>query len=149
MDYSVVIYDNYLRDNRTTVRLLMILTLVYYVIAVVFPVIFTIFDDLMNSCSGGLSWISYFIYIAFAASTFLLELFLYSRVLKLVDHLVPGLKLSVSTSYLAKITNSINTKIMNIQSFNYKMLLYLGAIIKSQLARYDLFTDIGFIVNCF
>ena len=38
---------------------------------------------------------------------------------------------------------------MNITWFDYKYLLFTSSFLLSQLARYDFFTDVVFMINCF
>lgn len=56
------------------------------------PIYFVDSEDMWHQENAGLPWISHFIYIGFAFITLLIEVWLYSDVVRKIFHLVPDLR---------------------------------------------------------
>ena len=129
---------------------MLILIPIYYFSAIFFPLYFTYTDNFLNteSCIMGLSWKSYYCFFGFMTLTIIIEGYLYKDILDRVGHLVPGLKISLGEGLLINMANWIKSTIINFKTFDYKYLLFITSFVMSQVARYDYFTDISFVIKC-
>ncbi|KAL4432668.1 hypothetical protein ABPG74_004961 [Tetrahymena malaccensis] len=117
---------------------------IYYFICIFCPLYFTYKQDLIDSCGGGLSWYSYYVYLVFAITTFLIEFSLYSKILSTTSHLIPAAQITPSTTSFGNFFNEIKQMINKNRSY-----LYAFSLLSSQITRYNYFTDIGFIISCY
>ncbi|EAS02411.2 transmembrane protein, putative (macronuclear) [Tetrahymena thermophila SB210] len=146
-DESVILLNTKLslsKENIFLKQLMLFMIPIYYFICIFGPLYFTYRQDLIDSCGKGLSWHSYYVYLAFAIISFLMEYSLYSKILSTTSHLIPAASITPSTSLIGILLSEIK-KVIN-QNRSY---LYIFSLASSQITRYNYFTDIGFIVSCY
>ena len=101
-DESVIQLNDFLAHNKYFQNILIIFILIYYLIAFIAPVVFTLSplgdrrEGLRHSCDTGVAWESHIIYGVFAIISFIFELYLYIHTLKKMKHLLPDLKDDIS-----------------------------------------------------
>ena len=89
----MTIHELELENNFKNLKFLKILTFkiiilvlypIYLLICLLTPYYFTSKDNLMaySECDRGLSWKSYYVYIAFAVITFIIELSIYIKAIR-------------------------------------------------------------------
>jgi hypothetical protein len=92
-DETAIELDEYLGDSIKYYFIMVILVVIYYLICILCPYPWTLYDDLLDKKGRGVSWKAHIIYGIFAIITMLYEVFLVSRTLKKIKHLIPGMRL--------------------------------------------------------
>ncbi|EAR97294.2 transmembrane protein, putative (macronuclear) [Tetrahymena thermophila SB210] len=145
-DENTIVLNEYLEEHNYLKVILVIFFILYMLICYFGPYPLTAYDDLLDKIGRGVSWKSHIIYSIFAIITMIYEIYLVSIVIKQTNHLVPGIRLGGQPDCPTKFVDTLKTKLMNIQIFGYKNLLYILQLLFSQQNRLNTYTNFCFLV---
>ncbi|KAL4498606.1 hypothetical protein ABPG72_019724 [Tetrahymena utriculariae] len=145
-DENTIVLNEYLEEHKYLKTILTVFFVLYLLICYFGPYPLTAYDGLLDKVGRGVSWKSHIMYAIFAIITMLYEIHLVSIVIKQTNHLVPGIRLGGQPDCPTRFVDNIKTKLMNIQIFGYKNLLYILQLLFSQQNRLNSYTNFCFLV---
>ncbi|KAL4479257.1 hypothetical protein ABPG72_011469 [Tetrahymena utriculariae] len=134
-----------LKENVILKQLMFFMDLIYYFICIFCPLYFNYKDDLIDACGKGLLLYSYYLYIAFAVITFLIEYTLYLKTLSTTSHLIPAASMTHSTSFVGALSNEIKKQLIGIGIF---YMFYCLQVLRSQDTINSQIQDLQQVVQC-
>jgi hypothetical protein len=125
---------------------MLIACFLYLFICILAPYLFTRFSGNYSNKTTEISVYSHALYGVFALLSLVLEIttscFAYWR----VKHLIPG---AINTDELDKGSKSLVVKSKLLIGKYQTLFLYAISLLSSQVSRYDLYSDVCFVVICF
>ncbi|EAS03964.2 transmembrane protein, putative (macronuclear) [Tetrahymena thermophila SB210] len=144
-DESIDALDRDLRNSKKSNYFFIFMIITLQIIIYILTPIFS-FIDIGPYDNDHLSYIIHSIFALYAIVSFVFEIFYMRKVLILTRHLIPDINLVHQNNLIAKVRDYVYEKIMNIQIFNYKDILFYQKVIFSFLSQLDAYQDVCFIL---
>lgn len=128
---------------------MIVLTFFYFAICILAPTLLTRYTGDYDDKTTGVATLSHIIYAIFAVISMVAEIWIYKFAVKKVKHLLPTL---IDVEYLDKDDTSWYGQIKLFFKGHYSLLewiSYILSLVLSQVDRFDLYSDVCFIVICF
>ncbi|KAL4503936.1 hypothetical protein ABPG72_022566 [Tetrahymena utriculariae] len=148
-DETIPILNNNLKTQRFYFNLMIFLAIIYYAIIIGCPYFMTKAYGVFVKTKPGVAWQSHYVYAAFAGFTFIIEVIIYQYVYNQIKHLLPQL---IDVENVDEEDTSFMSKVKRFFQKRQSILEWISYILQltfSQIDRFDLYSDVCFIVICF
>ncbi|EAR92477.2 transmembrane protein, putative (macronuclear) [Tetrahymena thermophila SB210] len=148
-DETIPILNNNLKTQRFYFNLMIFLAIIYYTILIGCPYFMTKAYGVFVKTKPGVAWQSHYVYAAFAGISFIIEVIIYHYIYKQIRHLLPQL---IDVENVDEEDTSFMSKIKRFFKERQSLLEWVSYILQlafSQIDRFDLYSDVCFIVICF